>query len=874
MPTTITASGVIVAVSGIFTLGNVAQTGGATASGTILRFGGFSTTAIAGGYEGVSMSEKRLDFEGVDQTGFVVVASAAETVGRTEFIVFFPDFARSINLYGVIGTSGTVERFFDRSPFYFGDHEADPNTLRDLSEAQQLLVFTQANVFSFDNFRNTSGSAAVISVKGDQFASSSSFTDLISNGSFESGLSGWETYTKHSADIVTTRTSQPTGVGFNDASPVSPPDGSSYLYISKQTTSGTLAIRQNIQFGKVYNSSVLKDFAFKMVPDENTSNRRNLVALRFLLADVSKHLIHYRFGSQGLPDFPTGLGLDDKDTQVSLSSTAGVLNTYVRTISTDTSYSSYNFDEIEVWIISDTADATTTDTLWDSFQFTADIPPTELLRTSSLAHVFTGHPTASGFPFTISGSDDVNQIDTTAPYFDEVSPGSGTTFNPTTSPVSFHVKDLSSAVDQGSINVWIDHVQVVTAGTATSSATWSPVIKTVLAPGDIKYDLTRTSPFQQQAVVGVSGTFSDLATPSNGAYREYSFTILGSGSLNATISGAPDGTGPTFTPTYPTDLATNVSPNANLSWTSADDASGVAPLTVRLYLNGVLQMDNDIGIQGSFSRTTNSSRGFDYVYTPDTPFAFGSTITGTFEGYDNAGNFSTSSYEFVVTAANTLSIINFFLGTGESVLLTTGTIGSVELVDETYGVASGTSYITINGSPPVDLTPVYSGAGPYRIIYYFPLQPEVNFREDLEILVHAENLFPGPYPVVKEETYTLRPGYDVNWYNKTPDAVGGPETTFPYITNIQVLTEVKNYANRYGQGSEFFRFLTEEQAKANLGAYLESNIKTADLSAVLVSLNPYFEYGKTITLDLEVTDLEGNQLQFTHTFTIESDPSP
>jgi len=197
--------------------------------------------------------------------------------------------------------------------------------------------------------------------------------------------------------------------------------------------------------------------------------------------------------------------------------------------------------------------------------------------------------------------------------------------------------------------------------------------------------------------------------------------------------------------------------------------------------------------------------------------------------------------------------------------------------DYDFGVASGTTYMTVNGVVPSGLVTTFSGVAssgvaPAKMIFEVPLEPLINYREDLVFFVHAENEFPGTYPVIQEQQFTLRPGYQVDWYNKTEDAAGGPETIFPYVTNIEVLTEIKNFAKNYGEASAFFRFLTEGQHKANLGASIISNIQTADIPAVLESINPFFEYGKTMVLEIEADDLEGNQFRLTHTFVIESKP--
>ena len=87
-----------------------------------------------------------------------------------------------------------------------------------------------------------------------------------------------------------------------------------------------------------------------------------------------------------------------------------------------------------------------------------------------------------------------------------------------------------------------------------------------------------------------------------------------------------------------------------------------------------------------------------------------------------------------------------------------------------------------------------------------------------------------------------------------------------------MLTDIKNFGKTFNEVSEFFFFLTENQASANMGATLISNIKTADLPAVLTPLNTFYEYGKTIVLEIEVDDLDGNQLRFSHTYTIEPRP--
>lgn len=675
MPTVVVAVAKLVAASGIQAQTHQVQLASPSQLAKIIESGPIHLSEKIAASDGFSTSESLVQLRSATQTEKIRAASEIESTASINFLVFSSDFSRSVNLYGVIGTSGTLEKFFDHSPFFYTPSEVNPNLLRDISSAQQFLVYTQTTINTIDTFHGANSVVSLFSVKGSELD----------------------------------------------------------------------------------------------------------------------------------PDFPQP----------------------------------------------------------------------QLLETSSFAHILTTHPTASGVPFTISGSVDITQTDETVPFFDEETPVRDSTFNdPRDRDVVFHIKDAGSAVDQASIQVFIDGVKVVNAGAVNTSATWPSIIKTIVSPKDIQYNLHRGLDFSQQAVVVVSGTFADLASPANGTTQTYSFKMLGSGTLPASITGLTDSDPPSIIPVEPHDLQTQVSPNTTLTWSITDNSAGVNPNSVKLTLNDTLVIANDLASEGSFSRIANSSRGFDYTYFPAHPFSFGTTVTGTIQATDFAPllNTGTLTYTFDITPTDSLSILNFFLDQNESTLVTPAAFGSVEVVDTVYGVASGTTTLTINGDEPIGLLTTFSGSGPDRVIFSWPLEENNSFRHDLLVHVHAENQFPGPFPVIKEADYLLRSGYDVHWYNKSADGSAIAEQVFPYLTNVYVNLEAKNFAINFNEATEFFRFLVEEQAKADLGAFIEANIKTADLSAEINALNPYFEYGKTMTLELEVADLEGNQLRFVHVFTIEDRP--
>ena len=870
-PVIIAQSTALVAGSGIENSNDMSQAAAAVNSNNIVQIEGFSKLTSINAEGGIDQEGSIVKYEGISQSGNILNPSIVETSASTQFVLFSPDFSRSKFFQAVVGTEETFERDFDRSPFFFSPHETDPNTVRNLSEAQQFLIFTSTSIRTFEALRAIPHSAQVISVKGTEIKNGTfAPEDSVINGSFETGtFSAWDIIQEGvgtSASIV----SNSTGLGGLPVG-LTPTDGNNWAYLSAPAPA-RVSIVQEITLAQKHRSSILENFSFQTLFDDLSSNRLNQCSLVFLNDDVPVYHLRYLFSGDGTPAAPIGFPVLSP-TSVTLSSPADTPTNHTRFLPQDSQRADFIFNRIQIWFIVGALSGTT-DTIIDAFQLTISIPPGHFLPTSELAHVLTGHPTASGFPFTISGTDSINQIDQLGPRFDNTIPASGTRFNPTTGFVSFHVIDDHSDLDQGNVDVWIDGTQIVSAGSTVTGTIWPTATKQTISARDLQYEFFRFQDFPQQSTVTVSGELADLASPSsNQTVTEYQFTLLGSGTLDATISGSPDGTPPTIIPLDPQDLDTQISPNTNLIWTITDNASGVDPSTVKLYINGALKLENDVAVAGSFSRVTNTSNGFDYDFDPLGAFTFGETVTGTIEAADFVGNSTSLDYEFTITPDDTLSITNFFLAQGESALLIAGTEISVCVEDFIHGVnVSGTEF-TINGVVPSGLVITTSGAGPDKVTYSVPAAGIVNFRSDIEVFVHAENNFPGAFPVIQEELFILRTGYDVNWWNRLiGPGEPGAEEVFPFVTNIPVLAEVKNFGKNFNEASLFYRFLTEGQHHADLGASIVSNIKTADLPASLNSLNTIFEYGKEIVLEIEVADLEGNILSFTHTFTIEPKP--
>lgn len=877
MVTLIQSSDTITQIGPIFSLIEQIQVVGPVTSNSISQFSSpFSLTQI------VTTS----GFSSFDRIIQSTVVSGSTTLLQenifltTEFkeLIFLSTFSGSTAFFGVLGTSGTVEKFFDSSSFFFTPSETDPNTLRNLTELEKFLLFSNFNLSSHENVRNTPSSTVLITTKGDDFSEFSlASKNVITNGGFESDFLSWITVKDDPVDIVSIVTTQPIGVGFDDNNPVVPVDGSNMLYLEKTTTtSGIIFFEQTIRLEKLH-SEQLRNFQFSIVANTFSTTGVNLiVAVSFFLNGQRQTELGYSFPSLPFPS-PLPKELDFPPFIISLTPLiADIFNTFTRDLRKDMFFATFNFDEIRISIV---LDATTTigEFLFDQFILTIDTPPENLKVTKSISSINTNAPVTSGVPFTISGSRGINQIDLTGPFIDETFPVSGTTFNVSNTQVKFHIKDSGSPLDQSTIDMFIDGLAVVTFGTVTTGTLWPIISKTVITPGDIRYIFTRSKDFIQQSVVIVSGTFADFATPPNLTNDFYQFTILGSGSLGVTITGSPDAIPPVITLIEPLNNDTQVSPDTDIIWSTADNASGVDVNTIKLILNSQTKIDGTVITDGSLIQTTNSNLGFDDIYTPNQSFLFGSTVTGTIQAQDNAGNTNSLTYEFTITPDNTLSIKNFFLLQNESILLLSETELSLSIEDLTHGVNTSGTTFTLNGTTPSSLLITQSGIpsggiGPARLDFSVLLEPFIDFRRDIIIFVHAENNFPGNFPVIIEQQFVLRPGYSVNWPNKTLDKQGGAEIIFPFITNVPVLIDVKNFGLNFQESSVFFDFLTESQIFKDLGANLISNIKVVDLGATLTSLNPHFVFGKTVTLSLEIDDFQGNKLKFTHTFTIESKP--
>ena len=398
MPVIVLSSAHIVSTSGLDTFTFQVQTGAAEALTTCIAGGGIDLSEKIRHDGGLDNSADLVQLDGISITEKILNPSFVESTASFNFILFEPDFSRSQNLFAVIGSSGTAERFFDRSPFFFTPSEIDPNTLRDLSEAQQFLIYTQTTIQSFDTFNHTNSAAHLISVKGTEFSSEFlSSDDLIVNGSFESDFGSWTTTIPDGTLSVLTDG----GSGFLA---LSAPDGDKYARIIKSVSGGgnanLIRLQQSIVLTAPIDSSLLGRLSFSEATEFSArSNFKLAVILKFLKNSLPVHIHTYSFTGMGQPtstSLPLDLRFPTTTSPINGTFTTGSFATFTSQIYQDIDLASFTFDELQInFFWGAQSGVANLSMLLDKVELTADLPEEHLLRTSAIAHLLTFHPTAS-----------------------------------------------------------------------------------------------------------------------------------------------------------------------------------------------------------------------------------------------------------------------------------------------------------------------------------------------------------------------------------------------------------------------------------------------------------------------------------------------
>lgn len=227
--------------------------------------------------------------------------------------------------------------------------------------------------------------------------------------------------------------------------------------------------------------------------------------------------------------------------------------------------------------------------------------------------------------------------DTNAPYITGFTPTNGSTGVAVGSNISFQVKDYkgNAGVTPGlGVNISTVSVTVTPAGgSAITYTSASPQFSYTGTSADYTITINPTANFNQNTVVSTTVNASDLhSSPNVMSTQSYSFTTT-------------DSTAPIIGSYSPSQGATGVTPDANVSFRITDGGAGVSITNTTVTIAGTAYTS----VSPQFSYTGTSS---DYTITinPTSNFSGGATVSVSISTQDLAStpNTASSSYSFTI----------------------------------------------------------------------------------------------------------------------------------------------------------------------------------------------------------------------------------
>jgi len=146
-----------------------------------------------------------------------------------------------------------------------------------------------------------------------------------------------------------------------------------------------------------------------------------------------------------------------------------------------------------------------------------------------------------------------------------------------------------------------------------------------------------------------------------------------------------------------------------------------------------------------------------------------------------------------------------------------------------------------------------------RSLEYHPAN-DFDYSGAINVLVHGTNLN-SISPVTRETVYQLFHGYNVKTFDRE----------FNHNQRVNVYIEGYNtseYTNKVTQG---FYFETIEQPIRDLGCSITGIAPWEDITASIEPQAPVHKYGKTMLVEIYVEDEEGNELDYSFSYTIEEE---
>lgn len=472
------------------------------------------------------------------------------------------------------------------------------------------------------------------------------------------------------------------------------------------------------------------------------------------------------------------------------------------------------------------------------------------------------------------------QSDATGPKIVNEVPASGTTFNNPNASISFELRDLElTNINPVTVQLYINGIQVVNSGNALSPSGFGLTTFQQVSPTFYLFNFTPSGAFTLGSFVTVSGEARDSLPPSgNLSIFNYSYKVWDQNILSAIITGLPDAQSPYLVHLEPDVLEAGVPIDSNIEIDIVDDHTGLDPNSVLITIEGDIIISGGLPIHPLYNVTASSisgGKGMSYIIDPDDNFVFAQTVDVHVEAQDLftlSPNILNYDYSFTTVDNNHLLASGLQVYVSGIGYVDMNVLDSFNSVDsgtdfkikfynfEDAGINTSGSYITCNGATVSGVIFVaVSGQTEYDV--FFNLVPD--YSTDADLIFHIQQL-----PLVSGNVVYKEFQAELLW---GAEYCYNPDSNFSYDTQVPLVFMVSDLGDTPKTDILVTDFNTVPFPKNDLYAEIIGiDVPTTTISASLVSNNPFFEYGKTMNVTIELEDFAGNKLIYPYKFKIQN----
>ena len=480
------------------------------------------------------------------------------------------------------------------------------------------------------------------------------------------------------------------------------------------------------------------------------------------------------------------------------------------------------------------------------------------------------------FSGAVSAQEDMLLVDLLGPQIFNEQPPAGSTFNNPDSTITFDLVDTGgSDIALSGVEIHINGTKVIDAGADVTPSGFGITSFTPVTTSFYQFQFISDADYDLGSYVSVSGRASDTTPSGNVEYFSYLFQVWDLNDLAASITGLPDTIPPFLENLNPAIGQSEVVIGSDILLTVNDLHTGVDLSTV------VLGVENEVVFSGSTSVSPNYNvavsstldfRGYNFIVDPVSDFSFGQQVDVSVQASDSytPANSLDTTYSFFTVANGHLvaSGLQIYVDTsyvdmdiGSSYMTTTGTDFHITYLNlEGTGISTSGSSVLLHGEEvPSTIIPVSGNPLAYDV--FFTLSPDYTDNAELTFRIVQSGTVSGT-TLFRDQFTELLWGYEFCYDNDR----------LPHDTVMDYSVRVCDFGHQPTETSFVKSFTTTPLDSLRLRASIfPVNPPFESISANLVSNNTFFEYGKTMYVEVDVGDFAGNNRTFAWNFTIEDE---